>query len=214
MASKVVSLRFGSQQMERLQRVARRLGRTPSETGALLVEEALRRTEFALIDFRDSIVGRQAYLQGSSLAVWEVVMVGRGYGMDAVRTAEHLQWPLPRVQAAFRYAEAFADEIEAALTDNASYTFEDITRMLPQARQFVLPASVFAEAHQPLEPAAGTTAPATMETKRRGTVQSNVTKRVTNGVKSAASKDTASKGGTAKSRTNKRGASKRNAPKS
>jgi predicted DNA-binding protein len=62
MASKVVSLRFGSQQMERLQRVARRLGRTPSETGALLVEEALRRTEFALIDFRDSIVGRQVYV--------------------------------------------------------------------------------------------------------------------------------------------------------
>jgi hypothetical protein len=136
MATKVMSLRFAPQQMERLQRVARRLGRTPSETGALLVEESLRRNEFALIDFRDSASGRQAYVQGSSLAVWEVVLVARSYGTDAGKTARHLNWPLVRVQAALSYAEAFAGEIEAALLDNEQMTLERLQQMVPGARVF------------------------------------------------------------------------------
>ena len=43
------------------------------------MEEGLRRSEFAYIDFRDSAAGRQAYMQGSSLAVWEVAMLLRDY---------------------------------------------------------------------------------------------------------------------------------------
>ena len=139
MASKVMSLRCAPQQMERLQRMARRLGRTPSETGALLVEESLRRAEFAHVDFRDSAAGRQAYVQGSGLAVWEVVMVAQGYGMDAEKTAEHLSWPVPRAKAALLYAEAFPEEIEAALEDNRRFTFEQLQRLLPQARLVEIP---------------------------------------------------------------------------
>lgn len=139
MATQVMSLRFAPAQMERLNRLARQLGRTPSETSALLVEESLRRTEFALIDFRSSETGRQAFVQGTSLAVWEVVMVARGYDLDAQKTAQHLEWPLPRVQAALAYAKAFPQEIEVALHDNGSYSFERLQRMVPQARLFSLP---------------------------------------------------------------------------
>jgi len=53
----VVSTRLAPQQEKRLQRKARQLGRTPSEASALLIEEGLRRDEFAFIDFRDSPVG-------------------------------------------------------------------------------------------------------------------------------------------------------------
>jgi hypothetical protein len=144
MATKVMSLRFAPQQMERLQRVARRLGRTPSETGALLVEESLRRSEFALIDFRDSVAGRQAYVQGSSLAVWEVVMIARSYGtddgkLDAEKTAGHLNWPLTRVQAALAYAAAFPEEMEAALSDNGQMTVQELQRLVPGVRVFEVP---------------------------------------------------------------------------
>jgi len=139
MATKVMSLRFAPAQMERLNRLARQLGRTPSETSALLVEESLRRTEFALIDFRSSETGRQAFVQGTSLAVWEVVMVAQGYDLDAQKTAQHLEWPLPRVQAALSYAQAFPQEIETALQDNGSYSFERLRRLVPQARLFSLP---------------------------------------------------------------------------
>lgn len=135
--SKVVSLRFQEKQFSRLRRLARRLGRTPSETGALLVEEALRRAEFAAIDFRDSPAGRQAYVLGTSLAVWEVVLIARSSDLDVARTAEHLAWPATRVQAALTYAASYPEEIEAALEDQETTDFDVLRRMIPQATPFV-----------------------------------------------------------------------------
>ena len=44
--STVVSTRLPDQTNERLQRFARRLGKTPSETSAILIEESLRQQEF------------------------------------------------------------------------------------------------------------------------------------------------------------------------
>ncbi|MCC7020284.1 MAG: hypothetical protein IT332_11040 [Ardenticatenales bacterium] len=131
MATHVVSLRLRDEQVERLRRLARRLGRTPSEASAMLIEEALRRAEFALIDFRDSPVGRQAYLQGSTLAVWEVVLVARDHGLSAPDTAGHLEWPVHRVQAALNYAAAFAGEIEAAIADNDAVGWAELLRQVP-----------------------------------------------------------------------------------
>ena len=77
--SKVVSIRLPEETEARLQRLARRLGKTPSETGAMLIEESLRETEFAYIEFRNSPVGRQAYLKNSNLAVWQVMMLAEQY---------------------------------------------------------------------------------------------------------------------------------------
>lgn len=115
--------------------MARRLGRTPSETSALLVEEALRQAEFGHIEFRDSPVGRQAYIKGSSLAVWEVVMLAQCYEMDATKTASHVEWHPYRVKAALAYAEAFPQEIHAAIEDASIVSdFATVSRMLPQTQ--------------------------------------------------------------------------------
>jgi hypothetical protein len=116
--SKVVSLRLRAEQWERLQRMARRLGRTPSEASVVLLEEALRAAEFGFIQFRDSPVGRQAYVLGTSLAVWEVAFLARFFDGDAERLAGHLGWPPVKVKAALAYATAYAEEIEAAVADN------------------------------------------------------------------------------------------------
>ena len=91
--STVISMRFGEDQIERLGRLARQIGKTPSETSALLVEEALRENEFGHIEFRNSSVRRQAYLQGTRLAVWQVVSIARSSGGDVEKTADHLSWP-------------------------------------------------------------------------------------------------------------------------
>jgi uncharacterized protein (DUF433 family) len=139
MPSAVVSLRVSEEQAERLQRKARQLGRTPSETGALLLDESFRRDEFAFIDFRDSPVGRQAYIVGSRLAVWQVVSLTRSYGGDVKKAAEHLEWPPVKVQAALNYAKAFPEEIENAIRDNQSYDSERISRLLPQVEEFLVP---------------------------------------------------------------------------
>jgi hypothetical protein len=117
--------------------MASRHGWTPSDASARLVEEGLRRSEFAFIDFRDSSIGRQAHLQGSTLAVWEVMLLLRSYKTDTSAVAKHLRWPEAKVQAAANYAAAFPEEINEAMAENDLADFEVLKRMLPQAVEFV-----------------------------------------------------------------------------
>jgi hypothetical protein len=131
--SMVISMRLPVASGKRLKRMANRHGWTPSDASARLVEEGLRRSEFAFIDFRDSPVGRQAYMQGSTLAVWEIMLLVRSYKNDAAAVAEHLRWPEAKVQAAINYSEAFPDEIEEAVAENDTTDFKALKRMLPQA---------------------------------------------------------------------------------
>lgn len=133
--SHVLSLRLRDEQMERMRRASRRMNRTVSEAAALLLEEALRMAEFAFIQFRDSPVGRQAYLQGSNLAVWEVAALARAYGGDAGQVAAHLEWPETKVRAALNYAAAYPDEIEAAIEDNR-LGLDDLRHMVPGIEAF------------------------------------------------------------------------------
>lgn len=135
--SQVLSLRLRDEQMDRMRRLARRMNRSVGEASALLLEEALRMAEFAFIQFRDSPAGRQAYIQGSGLAVWEVVFVARPYGMDAERTAAYLEWPENKVRAALTYAAAYPDEIQMALEDNDK-EFDALARMVPGLQRFTL----------------------------------------------------------------------------
>jgi hypothetical protein len=135
--SVVVSMRLPVESGNRLKRMANRHGWTPSDASARLVEEGLRRSEFAFIDFRDSAAGRQAYIQGSTLAVWEVMLLVQGYKGDVLAVARHLKWPEVKVQTAINYAKVFPEEIEGALSDNAAADFETLKRMLPQAVRFV-----------------------------------------------------------------------------
>jgi hypothetical protein len=134
----VVSMRLPTESGNRLKRLANRHGWTPSDASARLVEEGLRRSEFAFIDFRDSPAGRQAYIQGSSLAVWEVMLLVQSYKTDVEAVSKHLKWPEAKVRAAINYAKAFPEESESALSENAATDFEALKRMLPQATKFGL----------------------------------------------------------------------------
>ncbi len=98
--STVISMRLPVESEKRLKRMANRHGWTPSDASARLVEEGLRRSEFAFIDFRDSPAGRQAYIQGSTLAVWEIVLLVRSYKGNVAAAAKHLGWSAAKVQAA------------------------------------------------------------------------------------------------------------------
>src|SRR5271165_3931787 len=133
----VVSMRLPAESGNRLKRMASRHGWTPSDASARLVEEGLRRSEFAFIDFRDSAAGRQACIQGSTLAVWEVMLLVRSYQGNVPAVAKHLRWPEAKVEAAVNYAEVFPEEIEEATSENHAADFETLKRMLPQATEFV-----------------------------------------------------------------------------
>ena len=134
--STVISMRLPSASGNRLKRMAHRYGWTPSDASARLVEEGLRRSEFAFIDFRDSAVGRQACIQGSSLAVWEVMLLVDSYKSDLAATAKHLQWPQAKVQTAANYTQAFPEEIAQVLDEYRAADFTRLKRMLPQAIDF------------------------------------------------------------------------------
>ena len=134
----VVSMRLPVESGRRLKRMAKRHGWTPSDAGARLVEEGLRRAEFALIDFRDSAAGRQACVQGSSLAVWEVAMLLRDYDGKVEALARHLEWPLHLAQAAVNYIEAFPEEIAEALAENDAMDFDALKRLLPNIQRRVV----------------------------------------------------------------------------
>ena len=142
--STVISMRLPAASERRLKRMANRHGWTASDASARLVEEGLRRSEFAFIDFRDSPAGRQACLQGSTLAVWEVAFLLRSYRGSVAALAKHLRWPEAKVRAAVNYAEAFPEEIGEAIAENDSADFKKLKRMLPQA---VLVAPRKAERH-------------------------------------------------------------------
>lgn len=128
--SKVVSMRLKDDQVQRLGRAARRLGRTPSEAAALLLEEGLRLGEFAFIEFRDSAAGRQAYLKGSRLTVWQLIAFLNSVNGDTDQTAAALEVPSAWVQAAVAYARAYPAEIDAAIADNTP-DVDRLSRLIP-----------------------------------------------------------------------------------
>lgn len=134
--STVISMRLPTESGKRLKRMANRHGWTASDASARLVEEGLRRYEFAFLDFRDSAAGRQPYIQGSTLAVWEVMLLVRSYKGDVPAVARHLRWPEVKVQAAINYAAAFPEEIDGAILENRATGFEVLKRMLPQTAEF------------------------------------------------------------------------------
>ena len=132
----VVSLRLDPSEAEKLKQLARRAGRTPSELGADLLGESIRRSDFAFIEFRDSASGRQAYIQGTRLAVWQTVTVLRSYEGNVAKAAAHLRWPEAKVHAAVAYTKAFPNEIEEAIKENDSVDFERLSRLLPGIQRF------------------------------------------------------------------------------
>src|SRR5579859_2331794 len=134
--STVISMRLPAESGNRLKRMANRHGWTASDASARLVEEGLRRSEFAFLDFRDSPAGRQAYIQGSTLAIWEVMLLLRSYKGDVRDVAKHLNWPEAKVRAALNYSEAFPEEVNEAIAENDSTDFDSLRRMLPQMADF------------------------------------------------------------------------------
>jgi uncharacterized protein (DUF433 family) len=132
----VVSFRLPREEKSRLERLARRTGRTLGELAARMVMEGRRREDFAWIDFRDTAGGRVAFLQGTRLQVWWLARLARQFKGDLAAVADHLGLPLAQVKAALNYAQAFPDEIETSIRDYEETTLDDLKRQLPSLEVF------------------------------------------------------------------------------
>lgn len=89
---------------------ARAAKTSKSDLVARYVVEKSLETEFPGISFRNSLSGREAYLTGHRVAVWEVVDV-HDETKSIEKTAEHFHWPPVLVRRALAYAKAFPEEI-------------------------------------------------------------------------------------------------------
>lgn len=138
--SRVVSMRLQDDQAARLERYARTLGKSSGETSALLVEERLRECEFAFIEFRQSPLGRQAFMKGSRLGVWWVIRTARvAFGMDADRLAAHYERPAAWARAALSYYAAYPAEVDRAIDDYDAEAQELLQRALPDMQVVAIP---------------------------------------------------------------------------
>ena len=138
MMSQPVTVRLPEPSAEELRFIARKEHRSVSEVGARFIEEGMRQNRFPYIEFRSFNGERHACVKGA-LQVWQVIMVARGYGMDAEKVVPHLCLKLEEVQSALNYYKAYPAEIDQALEEN-NIGEEGLRRMFPNLRVFTFPA--------------------------------------------------------------------------
>ena len=125
-ASEVVSMRLRHDQVRQLRRYGRAVGRSVGSVAALLLEEKLREEENPLIEFRSTPEGRQPFVKGSRLKVWQVEMLARQMGHDPSAIADHLQKDRRSIAAALSYAQTYTTEIDPLVDDVMSTTESDL----------------------------------------------------------------------------------------
>ena len=107
---------------ERLVTKQARAARTSkSDLVARYVIEKSLETEFPGISFRDSLSGREAYLTGHRVAVWEV-RAAHKETKSVEKTAAHFGWPRVLVKRALAYARSFPEEINSARDEEGDAT--------------------------------------------------------------------------------------------
>ena len=96
---------------DRLRDYAERRRISASAAAVELLDEALRMESFPGIDFRWTAIGRQPFVIGTGLAVWELQHVWMDHGRNAQRVLKnypHLN--AAQIHAAVAYAQAFGQE--------------------------------------------------------------------------------------------------------
>jgi len=110
MATIVQSCRLEKEAASLLCKQARRRHLEVSTLSSLYLKEKALEEEYPGIGFRDSVGGREAYVPGQRVAVWEVLDVFRE-AKAIGKTADHFGWPDYLVKCALAYAKAFPKEM-------------------------------------------------------------------------------------------------------
>ena len=114
---------------ETIRRISQSQGRTPSDLLAQYAEEIARKDQFCHIEFRQTSLGRMAYVEGTRSAVWLICDLVRQNGNDIRRTAKLHEWTETKVRAAVNYAEAYPDEIEPLIARAHQMTEEKLRQL-------------------------------------------------------------------------------------
>ena len=110
MPTVVQSCRIEKDHAALLHRQAKRRHMQVSTLTSLYLQEKSIEEEYPGIGFRDAAGGREAYVLGHRVAVWEL-KDAYGEAKTIGGTAEHFGWPDYLVKCALAYAKAFPDDI-------------------------------------------------------------------------------------------------------
>ena len=98
-----------------------------------ILEEARRREDFPAVEFRDTPLGRVAYIQGTRVQVAFVYGQTRhGAELTPHKLAESFAWPLWKARGALAYIAEFAAECRQEWEDLESAELQALRRSLPQ----------------------------------------------------------------------------------
>ena len=124
-----LGVRLAAETCEMIRQISASRGRTPSDLLAEYAEEIARKHQFCHIEFRDTPLGRMAYMEGTRSAVWLVRDLVRQNDEDVRKTAKLHGWPETKVRAAVNYAEAYCEEIEPLIERAHSMTEEKLRQL-------------------------------------------------------------------------------------
>lgn len=130
MATKPFSLRVSEEVRLELEQIARRFGTSPATLGADFITQGVRAANHPSIEFRQTPVGRMAYLRGIRLPVWLAVTTVDDCRGNAEKAAKLLRLPVLLLKAALIYAKAFPHEI-AADRDAGYRPVDDLDSLVP-----------------------------------------------------------------------------------
>ena len=126
------TLRLRPKLRAEIERMAKRARRSFSEVAQDLLEEAVRMRSCPGIYFADEPAGREAKVSGTGLGVWEVMRdykAVKGHDRQLRRMLPHTT--PERVKAALLYYSKYPDEVDAAIEDNESLTFDVLQERYP-----------------------------------------------------------------------------------
>jgi hypothetical protein len=97
-----------------------------------ILEEARRREDFPAVEFRDTRLGRVAFVQGTRVQVGFVYgqMLG-DFRVNAEKLAESFAWPRWKAAGVLAYLQEFAEECRQDWEDLSSSEVHGLKRVLP-----------------------------------------------------------------------------------
>jgi uncharacterized protein (DUF433 family) len=104
-------------------------GRTAGDLLADYAEEIARKHQFCYLEFRDTPIGRMAYIKGTRSAVWLICELVKQNEGDVTKIAKLHGWPETKVRAAMNYATANPKEIEGLRNRARTITQEKLRKL-------------------------------------------------------------------------------------
>lgn len=133
-----ISIKMDDERLQRLRRWADEANQSPDDAADTLVEEGLRMREFPGVHFRDTGIGRQAFVPGLRLPMYFLAELAREVDDDLAAIAEYYGISTDTVAISLDYIRAFPDEIARDIAGHDAAE-EQLLATLPTDHVIIVP---------------------------------------------------------------------------